>query len=193
MSNYQGQGQYGENQGYDEGYNNNQRQEYGNQPRNDYNERREYGEERGFDNQQQQQYGEEGERGFFGNAGQAISNFTYKDETYVDKHGVTHNKVDKSHVIVEGLGVAAVGGLAYTAYEKFEHRNDGPEQRQQQEQGEGNFFRNEDGSIRKTHAAIAGIGAVGAGLLAKKLYDEFEERDVPKEHGKHHENRREYE
>ncbi|KAJ2412114.1 hypothetical protein GGI10_003879 [Coemansia sp. RSA 2530] len=69
-------------------------------------------------------------------------------------------------------------------------------QQQQQQQlegegdGDGNFFVNEDGSIRKTHAALAGIGVVGAGLLAKKLYDNFEERNLPEEkHGKHHDNK----
>ncbi|KAJ2744590.1 hypothetical protein GGI20_002843 [Coemansia sp. BCRC 34301] len=207
MSNYQSHGQYGENQGYDnqqygnnqgydnnqgynQGYNQQQQQQYGNQP--GYENQDQYGENRGFDNQQQ--YGEDGERGFFGNAGQSISNFTYKDETYTDKHGVVHNKIDKSHVLVEGLGVAAVGGLAYTAYQKFSHRDDDPEQQQQQqqEQGEGNFFKNEDGSIRKTHAALAGIGAVSAGLLAKKLYDNFEERNLPEDNGKHHDKNHDY-
>ncbi|KAJ2813524.1 hypothetical protein FBU31_005494 [Coemansia sp. 'formosensis'] len=174
---YDNQNQYGENRGYDN------QQQHGNQP--GYGNQNQYGENRGFDEQQQ---GEDGERGFFGNAGQAISNYTYKDKTYTDKHGVEHNKIDKSHAVIEGLGVAAVGGLAYTAYEKFAHKDDTPEQQQQRTEGEGNFFKNEDGSIRKTHAALAGIGAVGAGLLAKKIYDNFEERNLPEEnHSKHHE------
>ncbi|KAJ2792156.1 hypothetical protein GGI18_000623 [Coemansia linderi] len=187
--------QYGESNNYDnqqQGYNN-QQQGYGNQP--GYDNQDQYSENRGYGGQQQ---GDDGERGFLGKTGQAISNYTYKDETYTDKHGVVHNKIDKSHVLVEGLGVAAVGGLAYTAYQKFANRDDDPEQQQQQQQqqlegegdGDGNFFVNEDGSIRKTHAALAGIGVVGAGLLAKKLYDNFEERNLPEEkHGKHHDNK----
>ncbi|KAJ2493622.1 hypothetical protein IWW37_000488 [Coemansia sp. RSA 2050] len=200
--------QYGESNSYDgqqQGYGNNQQgygnnqQGYGNnQPRYDnqpgYDNQDQYSENRGYGGQQQ---GDDGERGFLDKTGQAISNYTYKDETYTDKHGVVHNKIDKSHVLVEGLGVAAVGGLAYTAYQKFANRDEDPEQQQQQQQqmenegdNDGNFFVNEDGSIRKTHAALAGIGVVGAGLLAKKLYDNYEERNLPEEkHGKHHDNK----
>ncbi|KAJ2058023.1 hypothetical protein GGI17_005298 [Coemansia sp. S146] len=208
MSNYNNNNQYDENRGYDNqqygnqsGYNNNQ-QQYGNQP--GYANQDQYGENRGYDNQNQNQYGEnrgfdeqqqgeDGERGFFGNAGQSITNYSYKDETYTDKHGVVHNKIDKSHVVVQGLGVAAAGGLAYTAYQKFAHKDDTPEQQQQQQQelqqSKGNFFIDEDGSVDKSHAALAGVGVVAAGLLAKKLYDNFEERNLPEEkHGKHRDN-----
>ncbi|KAJ2002573.1 hypothetical protein H4R26_003541 [Coemansia thaxteri] len=178
MSDYsQGQGehhrhhekreQYDENRGYD-----------GQQGEN-------YSENRGYDGQQ----GEDGERGFFSNTGKAISGYTYKDETYTDNAGVVHNKVDKSHVVMEGLGVAAVGGLAYTAYKKFENKNETPEQKYEEAQHqEANFFKNEDGTIRKTHAALAGIAAVGAGLLGKKLYDDFEEREDKKEERREHHN-----
>ncbi|KAJ2402553.1 hypothetical protein GGF41_007547 [Coemansia sp. RSA 2531] len=216
MSNYNNNNnnQYGENRGYDNqqydnqsGYNNQQQydnqsgynqqqQQYGNQPgygnQDQYSENRgyenqsQYGENRGFDEQQQ---GEEGERGFLSNVG----NYSYKDETYTDKHGVVHNKIDKSHVVVQGLGVAAAGGLAYTAYQKYAHKDDTPQQQQQYQQelqqSKGNFFVDEDGSIDKSHAAIAGVGVVAAGLLAKKLYDNFEERNLPEEkHGKHRDN-----
>ncbi|KAJ2883659.1 hypothetical protein H4R27_002629 [Coemansia aciculifera] len=207
MSNYNNNNQYGENRGYDNqqqygnqsGYNNNQ-QQYGNQP--GYANQDQYGENRGYDNQNQnqnqygenrgfdeQQQGEDGERGFLGN----VANYSYKDETYTDKHGVVHNKIDKSHVVVQGLGVAAAGGLAYTAYQKLAHKDDTPEQQQQQQQelqqSKGNFFIDEDGSVDKSHAALAGVGVVAAGLLAKKLYDNFEERNLPEEkHGKHRDN-----
>lgn len=179
-NNYQGQGQ-GQYQGQYQGQNQYQNQYQG-------------GESRGFDNFQEG--GEDSERGFMSDAGNAVSGYFHKDETYVDSQGVQHNKMDKSHMVIGGLALGAAGAAAYTGYEKFSHREDGegnvenkyehgivnPETGEKvPDEERSNWFKKEDGTWDKSHVALAGIGAVAAAALGKKVYDEFEEHEIPKE------------
>ncbi|KAI9506317.1 hypothetical protein GGI25_002309 [Coemansia spiralis] len=105
--------------------------------------------------------------------------------------------VDKSNVFL--TGVAGTVAAAYGYHKYKEHKEEEESERQDQyqhQQGQypqdsqgqepnafKKFFTNDDGSVDKSHAFLAGAAAIGAAAIARHGYKEYQERQDERQEG----------